>query len=558
VDKYHREHYRKKKFCPVKNCHAKAQVRLAAHLKVYHPEISRAERLKLTKTARVAPRKVTTPKPTREKTLLSFFKAEENQKPSPLQQAATSVPIVGPQVGTRNFARYDIDKQPSLMKFKEYLQSIQGRMRKPRVATAIAVDVSKCLAYFSGGDISVTPPWEALLNEDEVHRYVDYLRESEVIGVDGILTKLDRLGNALEFIKATVLQQDDQPKYHKVQRVQDAIKRWKAGLRPLKKMKNLQRLEAISEEALSLEEVNTVVENRKLWKGFDSIVRRIEGGDTITRDEQTLCLGIVLVMLLFKNWQRPGAVINMTTREYRQARPITEEGKEVLVIAVLEHKTEVQGPANVTCAGEDIKMLRSYHNLIRPFCDPDNQCHYFLTVPGGGQVKKPNYYIQKLQKEYGVQVPTATRVRKIGCTTGVTQCSDPENALLAAHMGHSQPTQRKYYEAIMGKKHAASAHLLREKLRMQSSKRPCESSDEVHMEVQNENVENEKEKPRRRRRCFTPKETAEIADKFASFIKSMTTPPIPLCQEYIKEVNMSREAKDIQDKVRNLIKYQKD
>jgi len=67
-----------------------------------------------------------------------------------------------------------------------------------------------------------------------------------------------------------------------------------------------------------------------------------------------------------------------------------------------------------------------------------------------------------------------------------------------------------------------------------------------------------KKNQRRRRRCFTPKETAEIADKFACFIKSMTTPPLLLCQEYIKEVNMSREAKDIQDKVRNLIKYQKD
>jgi len=76
---------------------------------------------------------------------------------------------------------------------------------------------------------------EALLNEKEVHRYVDYLRDSKVIGVDGTLTKLDCLGAALEFIKATVLQQDDEPKYHKAQRVQDAIKRWKAGLRPLKK-----------------------------------------------------------------------------------------------------------------------------------------------------------------------------------------------------------------------------------------------------------------------------------------------------------------------------------
>ena len=44
------------------------------------------------------------------------------------------------------------------------------------------------------------PPWEALLKEEEVHQYVDHLRESKADGVDGILTQLDHLDAALEFI----------------------------------------------------------------------------------------------------------------------------------------------------------------------------------------------------------------------------------------------------------------------------------------------------------------------------------------------------------------------
>ena len=49
------------------------------------------------------------------------------------------------------------------------------------------------------------------------------------------------------------------------QRVEDAPTRWKPGLRQLKK-KNLERLEALPNEALSLDKVNKVVNNPQMWK----------------------------------------------------------------------------------------------------------------------------------------------------------------------------------------------------------------------------------------------------------------------------------------------------
>ena len=45
---------------------------------------------------------------------------------------------------------------------------------------------------------------------------------------------------------------------------------------------------------------------------FQSIAMKIEKGGILTIDDQTLCVGVISVMLLFKNWQRPGAVVNMT------------------------------------------------------------------------------------------------------------------------------------------------------------------------------------------------------------------------------------------------------
>ena len=48
------------------------------------------------------------------------------------------------------------------------------------------------------------------------------------------------------------------------------------------------------------------------------------------------------------------------------------------MIPVHEHKTQGKGPANVICEGEGVKILRTYHNIIRPFCDTQKQMLLFF------------------------------------------------------------------------------------------------------------------------------------------------------------------------------------
>ena len=55
----------------------------------------------------------------------------------------------------------------------------------------------------------------------------------------------------------------------------------------------------------------------------------------------------------------------------------------------------------------------------------------------------PNYYIMKLGHKYKLDLPTATRVRKVGSTATVKVCSATEVTLLATHMGNIHPTQQK-------------------------------------------------------------------------------------------------------------------
>ena len=118
----------------------------------------------------------------------------------------------------------------------------------------------------------------------------------------------------------------------------------------------------------------------------------------------------------------------------------TQGEHEVLVISVQKHKTDIQRPVNVTCQGKFSGHTTTKYALS---VTPEYQCNYFLVVQGGRQVMNPNYYIIKRGHKYKLDVPTATRVRKIGSTATVKVCSATEATLLATHMGNIQPTQQK-------------------------------------------------------------------------------------------------------------------
>ena len=75
--------------------------------------------------AQVMPKKVP-PKPTQAKNLRSYFKADPSPRPDP-SQATTSAPVMGTKVGTHHLLRYDVDKEPCLVSFQEYLQSKVSR-----------------------------------------------------------------------------------------------------------------------------------------------------------------------------------------------------------------------------------------------------------------------------------------------------------------------------------------------------------------------------------------------------------------------------------------------
>ena len=87
-------------------------------------------------------------------------------------------------------------------------------------------------------------------------------------------------------------------------------------------------------------------------------------------------LAMIVAKLLIWNFQRPGAVINMTIAEYN-ARAIIEGETQILVY---KHKNTRGGPAHIHTDADDLKAIKSYLKNYRPISESDDE-PLFLT-PG--------------------------------------------------------------------------------------------------------------------------------------------------------------------------------
>ena len=78
-----------------------------------------------------------------------------------------------------------------------------------------------------------------------------------------------------------------------------------------------------------------------MWGEFDNICHacRKGRGGSISDNELDLCSVIIATNILYKSWQRAGAVCNATLEELKAARMVIQKGRTVVIIGVAEHKT---------------------------------------------------------------------------------------------------------------------------------------------------------------------------------------------------------------------------
>lgn len=327
------------------------------------------------------------------------------------------------------------------------------------------MDVSKFLRYACGPS-AVSPGWERLTDRDQLVGYMEKLKRSS-IGPECQLAKLDGLCCALRFLRVEVLNPNtNQELTEKATHMQGVLHGWKTTLRKGKRKLQKKRLEDLSNQDLSLEKINQMVDNESLWREFDSVCYQVRRGETLSTSVLNDVTILLAASILFKNWQRPGAVCNTTLEEFRHAKLVPRERDSPLyLLSVKDHKTALEGYAKLVLNTTDHARVLQYKATVRKFQDVDSSPLLFVMC-GGQCLTKLSNCIQRFGERRGLLLPTAMKVRQIGSTEVAMHLGDTTDAhLITRHIAHSAATESRYYQAIVGDCHSLCAYNSMEGLR---------------------------------------------------------------------------------------------
>ena len=294
--------------------------------------------------------------------------------------------------------------------FHSFLCSVSGGAQEPEVAKQIVTDVSKVLYFLDLTEID----WTKLADEINVLQYFNKLQQ---------ITKLDRIGSALKYIKEICGQQladgiMDSKDYLRsvgiLERMSTSVKNWKSSLRKDKRRLAQGRLEDLSELSNDMSEISRIVDNKEIWDRFHSIVKKARGGSSPSKDQLRFGMSCVLVSLLYSSYQRPGAACNC---EFLAAAEV-EKGYHA--ISVRQHKTGQHGTAKLTLDDRLMHRQRLYYKNIRPLLvRPGHDINLLFILPGSKKIDKFTDIVSRLERALQIDIPNPTMVRKIGCTSEV-------------------------------------------------------------------------------------------------------------------------------------------
>ena len=94
--------------------------------------------------------------------------------------------------------------------------------------------------------------------------------------------------------------------------MEETLGDYKRSLRKIKSKKIEQKLKALSETPLDLKEVTDVVECEAMWKECEEAIEQPKRGEDVPGQVLNHCMIAMATQLMYKSWQRPGAVCNCT------------------------------------------------------------------------------------------------------------------------------------------------------------------------------------------------------------------------------------------------------
>ncbi len=509
------ERYRKYRECPIPGCKARPQKKLSNHLTKFHSELTGKERKRLLRRARIV--------------IKTNLKAQPGQSKLCFKGGIltkTKRPSKGKAV-TKHLGHFP-SSHPKLADFKEHLMGIAGKRRSESVAETIVRDVSKILYFYDNESLK----WEGITNCNNLQKYINHL-DSLKMGPEGQLTKLERVCDLLWYLKKH--DKDNINMKNEIVDTESEIKLWKRTLREKKKALQVRRLEEISEQDLTLDDITAVVDNDRMWLKFSEIVDKAKKGSDIPDEDLKVAMGIVMINVKLKSFSRPSAIANCTVDEYQRATRC--DGSTV--IKVYNHKTGHRGTAKITIDDQLTERLRLYFKYIRPLLvDPGHDINLLFILPGSQKIYKFSNLENFLQKRFTISIPNSTTARKIGATCAARSLDYQTNTLVTKQMSHNPEVSRVFYEAVRGPADAAFAFQQMESLR--------KGEVTSHMRSYPSQPEDTSNFSSR----WTQSDTTFVKKKFRENIESGQTPGLSQCED----LGLNKTPKQVQDKVRTLIR----
>ena len=374
--------------------------------------------------------------------------------------------------------------------------------------------------------------WDHLLDGPKMLEYLELCKRAGT-GPSGLISKCDRIITALTFVRLQKTAPDAVRRQEEIRTTIDRISRWKKPLRTERQKERVaqmvRREDDEDEEQEDSDDEEAIFKCARIWGDLERWTDRAEDGFELHNKDKVMATAAVAALLLFRSYQRPGAVMGATLEEYGKARQV--DG--VLVITVVAHKTAAQGPARLTI--EDPKeqlLLDRYVTHIRPQIGGGLSLLRLPTPEGGSRrLDTLGPLFDLIEKRYKVKVRTATEVRKSVATRVAKQCSEVERRAVAKHLSHSAETSSRHYEETNTRKAAADvAKLLGKK------KKQAKQKDE-----------------RQTRREYSVEEKLAIEDFFRTQIDNDRHVSLEQCREFLSlHPTIDRRDKQIQDRVKTL------
>ena len=573
---------RRQRVCPVAGCTSKPQKRLSQHLDYKHPGLTHEERAYILRTARVLPRifppKATYLRPLKNTpSLEAYWNKEEEKEEDEEEEEEEECKKQIRERGTRSFKQFNVDREPSLIRFQNYLTRVEGGQRSQQQARLVAITVSKFLHFCRS--TSLVPEWETLTESGLVAGYLNKLDEVG-LNVEGKLNILENIGHAIDFYCFECGKDEKEMKKHRIaQRFQEEyLAKWKKSLRKSRKRIRQERMEGLSDKNLSFSQIKEVTKNKALRTLITSVAEQVRIGIDVPFSSLDKATIAIAGLLDFTTWQRPGAVCNATLEEWNAKKVVEVEGHQRVIFKVALHKSSVQGSAKFVLKDDIFSLLEEYVSVIRPkLCEAEKESRYLFITNGGcpltSSVLRKKF--SKLGQTCGFVPPTSTTVRKIIETSAATTLGENEQSLVATQLHHSTATAKQYYQAVIGSKQAVKAQVLIEGLgeefpeaeecteTEQQSQPANESEDELSQISQlvrseskgKEKQQGDSETPKKYiKKAFTKSQEETIITYFKTNIKNKQTIEIGEARKFMQLHPIpNKSPKNVQDKVRNLI-----